>query len=111
MFHLFFLFFFSFSTLLPEANPWNLPLTIRILNRKHISHFTIGTRKEGYAVYFILNDRFPYNYKSTSYAFYMIFTDAKKSMDFSHDLDNHFQKGLDIKIQLRGSEIVKCEFL
>ena len=76
------LFFLFSSTLLPETNPWDLPITVRILNRKHISHFTIGARQENYAVYLIVNDRFPYNYKSTSYAFYILFSEAKKAMDF-----------------------------
>ena len=43
--------------------------------------------------------------------FIFFFPRLKRLWIFSHDLDKHLQKGLNIKIQLRGSEIVKFEFL
>lgn len=61
-----FLFFRLEST---ETNPWNLSIGERIINRKHVSHIIIETRVDHFRVSILLNERFPYNYKSKSGSF------------------------------------------
>ena len=94
----------SFS-LLAETNPWGLSLFERIVNRKHISHIVMEVRPDHYRVSLIVSDRFPYNFKSTSYFFFLRYQDAKTAQTTANILDKHLDQGLEVKLFLKGSEV------
>lgn len=98
-------------SILAEQNPWGLSIFERILNRKHISHIVMETRPDHYRVTLITSDRFPYNYKSTSYPFYLKYKTASEARIVAKSFDEHLDKGLEIKIFLKGSEIVSYKLL
>ena len=62
-------------------------------------------RPDHYRVSLIVSDRFPYNYKSTSYAFFIRYKDAKTAQDTAKLLDKHLDAGYEVKLFLKGSEI------
>ena len=105
------LFFLISFNLHSKTVHWLDSLTQRIINRKHISHFTINFRKNRPSIDIVISDRFPYNYKSPSYVYYILFENEKQAVDFSFKLDKHLNSGYNIKIELQGSEIIKYEFL
>ncbi len=105
------LYFFTVTAILAETNPWGLSLFERILNRKHISHIIMETRPDHYRVTLIVSDRFPYNYKSSSYAFYLKYQDANTAQNTAKELDKHLDMGLEIKLFLKGSEIQSYKLL
>jgi hypothetical protein len=99
------LYLFVHFALFAETNPWGLSLFERIVNRKHISHIVMEVRPDHYRVSLIVSDRFPYNYKSTSYAFFIRYQDAKTAQDTAKLLDKHLDAGYEVKLFLKGSEI------
>jgi hypothetical protein len=106
------LFYLVFSsTLLAEVNPWGLSLFERIVNRKHISHIIMEVRPDHYRVSLIVSDRFPYNYKTVSYAFYLKYKDAPTAQKTAEILDKHLDLGLEVKLYLKGSEISSYQLL
>jgi len=106
-----FLYLFITITLASETNPWGLSLFERIVNRKHISHIIMETRPDHYRVSLIVSDRFPYNYKSVSYAFFLRYQDAKTAQETARILDKHLDLGLEIKLFLKGSEVTSYKLL
>lgn len=98
-------------TLIAETNPWGLSLFERIIHRKHISHIVMETRPDHYRVSLIVSDRFPYNYKSISYAFFLRYQDAKTAQDTARIFDQHLDSGQEIKLFLKGSEITSYRLL
>lgn len=94
-----------------ETNPWGLSLFERIVNRKHISHIVMEVRPDHYRVTLIVSDRFPYNYKSTSYAFFIRYKDAKSAQEVATTLDKHLDSGEELKLYLNGSEIISYKLL
>jgi len=108
----FFINFFSILLCEPiEYNPWNLTIFERIIHRKHVSHLVIESRKDHYRLTFILSDRFPYNFKSRQYAFFIRFFSETEALEASKLFDKQLDSGKEIYIQLEGSEIVKYKFL
>lgn len=103
---LLFLFFRLEST---ETNPWNLSIGERIINRKHVSHIIIETRVDHFRVSILLNERFPYNYKSRSGSFFIRVNDEKEALKISEKLDQYLESGWNLKIYLSGSEIVRYD--
>lgn len=97
--------------LIAETNPWGLSLFERIVHRKHISHIIMEVRPDHYRVSLIVSDRFPYNYKSTSYAFFLRYKDASTASETAKILDKHLDSGLEVKLFLKGSEITSYKLL
>ncbi len=108
-----FLIFFIVSAgiLYAERNPWTLTISERVVNRKNVSHIVIETRTDHFRVNLILSDRFPYNYKSVSYPFFIRVFDAKNANQLAKNLDSILDTGKNVYIQLNGSEIVKYTLL
>ncbi|WP_232224585.1 hypothetical protein [Leptospira fainei] len=90
-------------------NPWDLPITERILNRKHISHIILETRPGGYRITLLVNERFPYNYKSKSAPFFVRVRDAKAGLELAEKLDKYLDRGYSLRVHLNGSEIIEYE--
>ncbi len=108
----FFIIFSSFLFSEPiEYNPWNLTIFERIIHRKHVSHLVIESRKDHYRLTLILSDRFPYNFKSRQYAFFIRFFSEIEALEASKLFDKQLDSGKEIYIQLEGSEIVKYKFI
>ncbi|EKR74846.1 hypothetical protein LEP1GSC041_3131 [Leptospira noguchii str. 2006001870] len=92
-----------------ETNPWSLPIGERIINRKHVTHIVIETRADHFRVSILLNERFPYNYKSRSSSFFIRVNDEKEALKISEKLDQYLESGWNLKIYLSGSEIVRYD--
>ena len=107
----FIFYLFTAFSLASETNPWGLSLFERIVNRKHISHIVMETRSDHYRVSLVVSDRFPYNYKSSSYAFFIRYQDANTAQETAKKLDKHLDLGLDVKLFLKGSEIKSYKLL
>jgi hypothetical protein len=108
----FFLTFFICSvTAYAERNPWTLSISERVINRKNVSHIVIETRTDHFRVNLILSDRFPYNYKSVSYPFFIRVPDAKNANQLADRLSSVLETGKNMYIRLNGSEIVKYTLL
>lgn len=94
-----------------EINPWDLSLFERIIHRKNVSHLIIEARREEFRLTLMVSDRFPYNYKSRQYPFYMRFQNEKDALDTLKKFDEQLQSGYEIYIRLNGSEIIHYRFL
>lgn len=105
------IYLFTAFSIASETNPWGLSLFERIVNRKHISHIVMETRSDHYRVSLIVSDRFPYNYKSSSYAFFIRYQDASTAQETAKKLDKHLDLGLEVKLFLKGSEIKSYKLL
>ncbi|MEM7181151.1 MAG: hypothetical protein AAF518_09570 [Spirochaetota bacterium] len=92
-------------------NPWNLSIHERIINRKHVSHLLIDTRRNGFRVTLLVADRFPYNYKAQSYPLFIRANSAREAQELLHKLDSYLQTGENLYIRINGTEIVKYRFL
>ncbi|XDD51935.1 hypothetical protein AB3N59_06265 [Leptospira sp. WS92.C1] len=103
------MFLFVFPLLSAESNPWSLPIHERIINRKHVSHIVIDTRRDHVRVTLLLNERFPYNYKATSGSFFIRVNNEKEALEVSEKLDQYLESGWNIKIYLSGSEITRYD--
>lgn len=68
-------------------------------------------RPDHYRVSLIVSDRFPYNFKSTSYAFFIRYQDAKTAQATASILDKHLDQGLEVKLFLKGSEITSYKLI
>lgn len=100
------LFLYGVSIFSDVTNPWELPKDERILNRKDVSHIVLETRPGGFRVTLLINERFPYNYKSKSAAFYYSnIKDSKEGLDLAEKLDRYLKSGFNMKIRFNGSEI------
>ncbi|AXR62001.1 hypothetical protein DQM68_16290 [Leptospira mayottensis] len=88
-----------------ETNPWDLSIHERIINRKHVSHIIIETRADHIRVALLLNERYPYNYKSRSASFFIRVNDEKEALEISEKLDRYLESGWNLKVYLSGSEI------
>lgn len=100
------LFFYGVSIFSDVTNPWELPKDERILNRKDVSHIVLETRPGGFRVTLLINERFPYNYKSKSAAFYYSnIKDSKEGLELAEKLDRYLTSGFNMKIRFNGSEI------
>jgi hypothetical protein len=104
-------FLITYSIIFSETNPWSLPIFERIVNRKQISHIIFENRATEYRISFLVCDRFPYNYKSKSYAFFIKFNSADERQKRADEFDKHLEEGKEVKFYLNGSEIKKYEFL
>jgi len=106
-------FFYLLTTfsILSETNPWGLSIFERIVNRKHISHIVMETRADHFRVSLIVSDRFPYNFKSQSYTFFLRYQDPTTAQETAKKLDKHLDLGLEIKLFLIGSEIKSYKLL
>lgn len=94
-----------------EINPWDLSLFERIIHRKNVSHLIIEARREEFRLTLMVSDRFPYNYKSRQYPFYMRFQNEKDALQTLKKFDEQLQSGYEIYIRLNGSEIIHYRFL
>ncbi|AYV54926.1 hypothetical protein CH370_19440 [Leptospira kmetyi] len=92
-----------------ETNPWSLSIFERIINRKHVSHIVIETRADHTRVTLLLNERYPYNYKSRSGSFFIRVHDEKEALEISEKLDRYLESGWNLKIYLSGSEITRYD--
>ncbi|TGK34886.1 hypothetical protein EHQ12_06290 [Leptospira gomenensis] len=101
--------FFSVLPVFAETNPWSLPLGERIVNRKHVSHIVIESRTDHFRVTLLLNERFPYNYKSTAASLFIRVRNEKEAMDVSEKLDRYLESGWNMKLYLSGSEITRYD--
>ncbi|PKA14959.1 hypothetical protein CH363_16195 [Leptospira haakeii] len=99
-------FLYGVSIYSDVTNPWELPIDERILNRKDVSHIVLETRPGGFRVTLLINERFPYNYKSKSAAFYYSnIKDSKEGLELAEKLDRYLKSGFNMKIRFNGSEI------
>ncbi len=69
------------------------------------------SRPDHFRVTLITSDRFPYNYKSVSYPFFIRFKEAAKAREVAKSIDEHLEKGYEMRIFLKGSEIVSYKLL
>lgn len=92
-----------------ETNPWDLSIRERIINRKHVSHIVIETRADHVRVALLLNERYPYNYKSGSGSFFIRVNDEKEALEISEKLDRYLESGWNLKVYLSGSEITRYD--
>lgn len=97
--------------ILPETNPWTLPIFQRIISRKNVSQLVLENRTDHYRITLLVSDRYPYNYKSRSYFLFMRFQNAVEAQKKNAELDKYLESGEEIKLYLNGSEIIKHEFL
>ena len=102
--------FIALSFTLLSYNPWDLKITERIINRKNVNNIIIESKDEFYQVTLLVSDRFPYNFKSHSYPFFIRVYDEKKALFLAQKLDKYLEKGNDIEIKLKGSEIISYRF-
>ncbi|MBE7410824.1 MAG: hypothetical protein L6Q54_08490 [Leptospiraceae bacterium] len=100
--------FFSFA--LFSHNPWDLKITERIVNRKHISHIILETRPDHYRITLLVSDRFPYNYKSKSYPLYLKIENEKIAITTAKELDQYLDRGFELSLHLKGSEIISFTY-
>jgi hypothetical protein len=94
-----------------EYNPWDLGLFTRIISRKNVGHLVIETRPDHYRVTFLVSDRFPYNYKSAQYPFFIRYRSEVEALEIAKKFDKHLDSGYEIKLNLNGSQIVHYELL
>ena len=106
----FLLFLFSISFTLLSYNPWDLKITERIVNRKQVSNIILETRTDHYRITLLVCDRFPYNYKSKSYPLFLKMTNEKTALREAQKLDKYLDKGFDITLHLKGSEILSFTY-
>ncbi|TGK05076.1 hypothetical protein EHO59_07840 [Leptospira semungkisensis] len=96
------------SILSDVTNPWSLHNDERIINRKHVSQIVLETRSNGFRLTLLVNERFPYNYKSKSFAlYYSNIKNAKEGLEFAEKLDRYLNSGHNMKIRINGSEIIE----
>jgi len=108
-----FFLFLAFSVAISareEINPWNLLPTARIWNRKQISYFIAEKRPDHFRLSLLVCERFPYNYKSQSSAFYFVRENEEEILDLQKKLGEHLERGEEITVRLRGSEIIELVF-
>jgi len=103
-------FLFSISFALLSYNPWELKITERVVNRKQVSNIILETRNDHYRVTLLVSDRFSYNYKSKSYPFYYKMINEKNAVKAAQKLDKYLDKGFDITLHLKGSEILSFTY-
>ncbi|PJZ68970.1 hypothetical protein CH373_07950 [Leptospira perolatii] len=89
------------------TNPWKLPIDERIINRKHVSQIVLETRPNEFRVTLLLNERFPYNYKSKSFPYFIRVKTAKEGLELAEKLDQYLESGWNLKIRANGSEIIQ----
>ncbi|PJZ64503.1 hypothetical protein EHQ27_18440 [Leptospira wolffii] len=89
------------------TNPWSLSVEERIVNRKSVSHIVLETRPGGFRLTLLINERFPYNYKSKSSQFFIRVRDAKEGLELAEKLDKYLESGYNILLRMNGSEIVE----
>lgn len=104
---LFLILFCSFQNTFAEVNPWSLDIQERIINRKQVNKIVIETRKDHYRVTLLVCDRFPYNYKSQSYPFFIKVLDSSSAYKIAKYLDSYLETGNNLYIRLNGSEIIQ----
>ncbi|TGL63812.1 hypothetical protein EHQ64_04195 [Leptospira sarikeiensis] len=106
MFYAAALFLYGTSVFSDVTNPWELHWDERILNRKDVIHIVLETRPGGFRLTLLVNERFPYNYKSKSSPFYYSnIKDAKEGLELAEKLDRYLKSGFNMKIRFYGSEI------
>lgn len=89
------------------TNPWSLSVQERIVNRKNVSNIVLETRPGGFRLTLLINERFPYNYKSKSSPFFIRVRDAKEGLELAEKLDKYLESGYNILLRMNGSEIVE----
>ncbi len=90
------------------TNPWDLSIQERIINRKHVAQIVLETRRDGFRLTLLINERFPYNYKSKAAPLYFIkVKDAKEGLELAEKLDKYLDSGYNMRIRLNGSEILE----
>ncbi|TGK00324.1 hypothetical protein EHQ53_04070 [Leptospira langatensis] len=100
--------FISPAILSDVTNPWTLNRDERIINRKHVSQIVLETRPSGFRLTFLVNERFPYNYKAQSFAlYYSDIRNAKEGLELAEKLDRYLNSGYNMKIRINGSEIIE----
>ncbi|MCE9499459.1 MAG: hypothetical protein K8R21_03005 [Leptospira sp.] len=102
--------FIALSFTLLSYNPWDSKITERIINRKQVNNIIIESKADHYRVTLLVCDRFPYNHKSHSYPFYIRIYDEKKALLLAQKLDKYLEKGNEIAIKLKGSEIISYKY-
>jgi hypothetical protein len=111
---LFLLLFFVFQISVyteSDFNPWNLKIFERLIHRKNVSHLLIDPREDHYRVVLILSDRFPYNYKSRQYGFYIKAENEIEANQIMNSFDKQLQSGFQIYLKLNGSRVIDYKFL
>lgn len=102
--------FISISLYAGEFNPWNLDITKRVIHRKNVSHILIDPRVDHYRVVLVLGDRFPYNYKSRQYTFYIKASTEEEALELFRKFDIQLDSGNEILLKLNGSRIIEWTF-
>jgi len=82
----------------------------RVINRKNISHIVVSSAGDGYFVTLLVSDRFPYNYKSTSYPLYYRVSGEREGLALSEKLNKYLETGKNLTIYLNGSKIKKISY-
>ncbi len=102
--------FIGISLYAGEFNPWNLDITKRVIHRKNVSHILIDPRVDHYRVVLVLGDRFPYNYKSRQYTFYIKASTEEEALELFRKFDIQLDSGNEILLKLNGSRIIEWTF-
>ncbi len=109
---LFLLFIFFLCSILfsQEFNPWNLDINKRVIHRKDVSHIIMDPRVDHFRVVLFLGDRFPYNYKSRQFGFYIKAINEEEAYQIMNQFDKQLDTGREIYLKLNGSRILEWSF-
>lgn len=102
--------FFGFILSIFSEIIYQETITNRLINRRMVSHIIIETRPDHYRLVLLVNNRFPYNYKSTSYPFYIKTNSESHAIQLANDFDKMLDSGYNIQIKLNGSEIQSYKY-
>ena len=79
----------------------------RVLNRKHISHFSMGIRNNLPVIVILASHPSPWNFKSGSHALYFYCENCLREMK---KLDKFLTDGYNIGLKLNGSQISEIKY-
>jgi hypothetical protein len=105
LFSIYFFVFYSNQNYAIEFNPWDLDINQRVLDRKTISQIIIDPRVNEYRLVLIASERYPYNFKTSSFAFFFRLKTVEEANNLMHKIDRYLETGQQITVKLSGSEI------
>jgi hypothetical protein len=88
-----------------EFNPWDLSIDQRVLDRKTISQIVIDPRVDEFRLVLIASERYPYNFKTVSFAFFFRLATFEEANQLMHKIDRYLESGQQMTVKLDGSEI------
>lgn len=98
-----------FSFLSAEENPWKDPFHKRTIHRKNVQHIVFDVHSKEKRLVILVSERFPYNYKGSSFPLYLPLREEEKPLEIAEIWDKHLDSGKEISLQINGSVIVQYE--